>query len=103
MGEESELSVMSLVGMGGVGKTTLAKKVYNHPHVKKHFDCSLWVYVSNMMELRGVLHEMAKGLMRIPSAEVSSFNEGQLQELLLRGLEGMRFLLVLDDIWGKGL
>jgi len=103
LGGESELSVMSLVGMGGVGKTTLAKKVYNHPHVKKHFDRSSWVYVSNMMEVRGVLREMAKGLMRIPSAEVSSLSEGQLQELLLCGLGGMRFLLVLDDVWDEGL
>ncbi|CAO1946174.1 unnamed protein product [Urochloa humidicola] len=103
LGGESELSVMSLVGMGGVGKTTLAKKVYNHPHVKKHFDRSSWVYVSNMMELRGVLREMAKGLMRIPSTEASSLSEGQLQELLLSGLRCMRFLLILDDIWDKGL
>ncbi|OEL23630.1 Disease resistance protein RPM1 [Dichanthelium oligosanthes] len=100
---ESELSVMSLVGMGGVGKTTLAKKVYNHPDVKRHFDRSSWVYVSNMMELRGVLREMAKGLMRIPSAEASSLSEGQLQELLLSGLGGIRFLLVLDDVWDRGL
>jgi disease resistance protein RPM1 len=56
-----------------------------------------------MMELRGVLHEMGKGLMRTPSADVSSFSEGQLQELLLSGLGGMRFLLVLDDVRGKGL
>ncbi|CAO2178048.1 unnamed protein product [Urochloa humidicola] len=103
LGGESELSVMSLVGMGGVGKTTLAKKVYNHPHVKKHFDRSSWVYVSNVMELRGVLREMAKGLMRIPSTEASSLSEGQLQELLLSGLRCMRFLLVLDDVWDKEL
>lgn len=82
LGRESELSVVSLVGMGGVGKTTLAKKVYNHPDVMKTFGRSSWVYVSNMMELRGVLREIAKGLMRIPSAEASSLSEGQLQELL---------------------
>ncbi|CAO2194869.1 unnamed protein product [Urochloa humidicola] len=103
LGGDSELSVISLVGMGGVGKTTLAKKVYNHPHMKKHFDRSSWVYVSNTMELRGVLREMAKGLIRIPSAEASSLSEGQLQELLLSGLRGMRFLLVLDDVWDKEL
>ncbi|KAL6614404.1 hypothetical protein ACP70R_036674 [Stipagrostis hirtigluma subsp. patula] len=103
LGGGLELSVTSLVGMGGVGKTTLAKKVYNHPDVKKHFDRSSWVYVSSTMELRGVLREMAKGLMRIPSTEVSSLSDRQLQELLLRGLDGMRFLLVLDDVWDKGL
>ncbi|KAJ1266984.1 hypothetical protein BS78_07G021900 [Paspalum vaginatum] len=103
VGGEPELSVVSLVGMGGIGKTTLAKKVYNHPDVKKHFDRSSWVYVSNVMQLRGVLREMAKGLMRIPSAEAAALGEGQLQELLLSGLRGMRFLLVLDDVWDKEL
>ncbi|KAL6845247.1 hypothetical protein ACP4OV_024742 [Aristida adscensionis] len=103
MGGGSELSVTSLVGMGGAGKTTLAKKVYNHPGVKKHFDRSAWVYVSNAMELRGVLRETAKGLMGIPSAEASSLSERQLQELLLGGLDGLRFLLVLDDVWDVGL
>lgn len=89
--------------MGGVGKTTLAKKVYAHPDVKKHFDRCSWIYVSNTMELRNVLCEMAKGLMRIPSAEASSLGERQLQELLLGGLDGQRFLLVFDDVWDKGL
>uniref|UniRef100_A0ACD5VUT8 Uncharacterized protein n=1 Tax=Avena sativa TaxID=4498 RepID=A0ACD5VUT8_AVESA len=98
-----ELSVTSLVGMGGVGKTTLAKKLYINPDVKKHFDSCSWIYVSKTMELRGVLCEMVKGLMRIPSAEVSSLGEKQLQELLLSGLDNKKFLLVFDDVWDRGL
>uniref|UniRef100_A0A0D9V6E1 NB-ARC domain-containing protein n=1 Tax=Leersia perrieri TaxID=77586 RepID=A0A0D9V6E1_9ORYZ len=98
-----ELSVVSLVGMGGVGKTTLAKKVYNHPDVKKHFDRCSWIYVSNTMELGNVLRELAKGLMRIPSGEVSSLSEKQLQELLLSGLDNKRFFVVFDDVWDTGL
>lgn len=102
LGEESELSVMSLVGMGGIGKTTLAKKVYNHPDVKRHFDRSSWVYVSNKMELQGVLREMARGLVRIPSAEASSLSEGQLQELLLVASEVCGFCLCLMMSGRKG-
>ncbi|PNT63361.1 hypothetical protein BRADI_4g14697v3 [Brachypodium distachyon] len=98
-----ELTVESLVGMGGVGKTTLAKRMYNNPDVKKHFNCCSWIYVSKTMELRGVLCEMVKGLTGIPSAEASSLGERQLQELLLSGLDGKSFLLVFDDVWDRGL
>ena len=43
--DTSTRSVVSLVGMGGLGKTTLAKKFYNQRDVQGHFDCKAWVYV----------------------------------------------------------
>ncbi|KAK2971678.1 hypothetical protein RJ640_007716 [Escallonia rubra] len=43
---EKQYQVVSLVGMGGMGKTTLAKKVYHHDEVRHHFTCFAWAYVS---------------------------------------------------------
>ena len=43
---QSHRTVVSVVGMGGLGKTTLAKKVYDHQMVRGHFDCHAWIAVS---------------------------------------------------------
>ncbi|KAF4399980.1 hypothetical protein G4B88_021194 [Cannabis sativa] len=45
--DNDQLSFVSIVGMGGLGKTTLAKKVYNDDDVKNHFDCRAWVFISH--------------------------------------------------------
>ncbi|KAF2318926.1 hypothetical protein GH714_011825 [Hevea brasiliensis] len=55
MTEEERMRVVSIVGMGGLGKTTLAKKVYNDTHVKQHFDCYSWVFVSQQFSIKDVL------------------------------------------------
>ncbi|KAF3773332.1 putative disease resistance RPP13-like protein 3 [Nymphaea thermarum] len=49
---------ISVVGMGGLGKTTLARKVYNEPKVKKHFNCSAWVSVSQSFNTKTLLKFM---------------------------------------------
>ena len=46
VGGASQRTMISLVGMGGIGKTTLAKKVYDNHKVKKHFGCRTWITVS---------------------------------------------------------
>ncbi|RZS09433.1 hypothetical protein BHM03_00040510 [Ensete ventricosum] len=101
MNDSPELSVLSLVGMGGAGKTTLIKKVFNHSDVRRHFDTLAWVYVSRSFRLGNLVHQVAKGLMQIPSTEIDELSESQLQELLLRPLKEKRFLLVLDDVWDR--
>lgn len=103
LSRDAELSTISLVGMGGVGKTTLIKRVYNHEEVKRGFDRSAWVYVSQSNQLRVVFSELAKGLMDIPSAEVDALSERELQEGLLSCLEQRRYLLVFDDVWDKAM
>lgn len=60
VGGPSRRSVISVVGMGGIGKTTLAKKVYENDSVKGHFDCRVWITVSQSYNMKKILMTMTK-------------------------------------------
>ncbi|XP_060675727.1 putative inactive disease susceptibility protein LOV1 [Ziziphus jujuba] len=106
--EEDRLCIVSVVGMGGLGKTTLAKKVYNG--VKPHFDCSAWVFISQKYVVRDVLIDISTQL-DSPNEDmnfeiiksgweiVNALTEHELIDLLRHKLKEKRFLVVLDDIW----
>ncbi|MCI17753.1 NBS-containing resistance-like protein, partial [Trifolium medium] len=53
-------TVISVVGMGGQGKTTLVKKVFDDKDVIKHFDCRVWITVSQTYDVKEVLREMLR-------------------------------------------
>lgn len=50
----SSITVLQVVAMGGIGKTTLAQLVYNHPEVRSHFQIKIWVCVSDNFDMRRV-------------------------------------------------
>ncbi|XP_059443902.1 disease resistance protein RPP13-like [Corylus avellana] len=104
--QNSKLDVISIIGMGGLGKTTLAKKIYNNDRVKSHFHCLVWVYVSEDFKIRELLIEILKSQVPI-SDELTTKLKGMsdeeakefLVEQLLKSLQGKRYLVVMDDIW----
>ncbi|KAM4077862.1 hypothetical protein ACJW30_12G172100 [Castanea mollissima] len=92
------ISVVPVVGIGGLGKTALAKLVFNDERVKEHFELKCWVCVSDEFVLKQLLVKMIKS---ITNENRSDLDEEQLQVLLRNNLDGKKFFLVLDDVWNE--
>ena len=56
----SHCTVVSMVGMGGLGKTTIAKKVYDHLMRRRHFDCHDWITMSQTCNMVDLVRSMIK-------------------------------------------
>ncbi|XP_058078560.1 putative disease resistance protein RGA3 [Magnolia sinica] len=93
---QEDVSIIPIVGMGGLGKTTLAQFAYNDERVTKHFELRMWVCVSdnfNVMRVIKLIIESAK------SSKCELEGMDSLQHSLQEKLSGKKFLLVLDDVW----
>ncbi|XP_019177647.1 PREDICTED: putative disease resistance RPP13-like protein 3 [Ipomoea nil] len=90
--------VIALVGEGGIGKTTLAKIIFEHPYVIDHFRIRAWVVVSREHNLKEMLISLLHCIAPITS-EISNKDEARLAEQLCKRLTGERYLIVLDDVW----
>ncbi|XVF78764.1 hypothetical protein PTKIN_Ptkin14bG0162200 [Pterospermum kingtungense] len=97
-GSEDEVSVISILGMGGMGKTTLAQLVYNDASINDSFDLKAWVCVSDDFD---AIH-ITKTILRSISPQSCDDNDLNLLQVKLKEkLCGKMFLLVLDDIWNE--
>ena len=98
--EEEGNRIASICGMGGLGKTTLAKMVYNHHTVKRHFDCRAWVYVSQQCQRRHVWEEILISLQsKDRRDEIKKMSDAELVEELRQVQQKQKCLVILDDIW----
>ncbi|XWS52527.1 hypothetical protein CRYUN_Cryun11dG0078400 [Craigia yunnanensis] len=92
------VGVVPIVGMGGIGKTTLAQVVYNDSKVKELFDLKIWVSVSENFDVFRVTKAILEAISSL-SCEVGELN--LLQVKLAECLMDKIFLLVLDDVWNE--
>lgn len=94
---ESTRMVFSFVGEGGIGKTTLAKKVYDDERVKERFDCHVWVTVSQSYDMMKLLTRIARQIHQTVGETNTVLEE--LIDVVRQYLQSKRYVFVFDDVW----
>ncbi|XP_027086537.2 disease resistance protein RPM1-like [Coffea arabica] len=101
--DHSQLKVVSIVGMGGLGKTTLLKKVYDDAAVKKQFQSHAWITVSQTFQfsdiIKNLIQQLYNEIRRPVPRRVESMDDIMLSEFVRDFLRERRYILVLDDVW----
>uniref|UniRef100_A0A0E0MMH0 Protein kinase domain-containing protein n=1 Tax=Oryza punctata TaxID=4537 RepID=A0A0E0MMH0_ORYPU len=90
---DNDLSVVPIVGPGGIGKTTFIQHIYEE--VKAHFQVSVWICVSQSFDANKLAQEIVK---QMPKSNNEKENESA-QEVIVKRIQSKQFIIVLDDMW----
>ncbi|KAL4601284.1 hypothetical protein ACB092_11G260800 [Castanea dentata] len=95
---KENVSVLPIVGIGGLGKTTVAQLVFNDEEINKHFELKLWVCVSDDFDVKIIVEKI---LECIKNEKPKDLEMNTLVINLEREINGKRYMLVLDDVWNE--
>ncbi|XP_030958469.1 putative disease resistance protein RGA1 [Quercus lobata] len=95
---QENVSFISIVGIGGLGKTTLAQYVYNDEKVNNYFELHMWVCVSDVFDVQKIAEKIIKCAIGL---KLENLEMEQAQNELRKTLNQKKYLLVLDDVWNE--
>ncbi|XP_075643866.1 putative disease resistance protein RGA1 [Castanea sativa] len=95
--DEENVSIISIVGIGGLGKTTLAQFVYNDKNIKEHFELKMWICISNVFDVKMIIQKIISAT----GMEPVDHSMDKLQDQLRKIINQKKYLLVLDDVWNE--
>ncbi|KAL7114568.1 hypothetical protein ACP275_04G128800 [Erythranthe tilingii] len=97
--DESHLRIISIVGMGGIGKTTLATHVYTNALITEYFPIRAWFTVSQEYTEKEILLGLLHQIDNTNRNDAHVTNDGKLGDKLYKTLFGRKYLIVMDDMW----
>ncbi|KAJ4723938.1 Disease resistance protein [Melia azedarach] len=96
---DANFHVIPILGMPGIGKTTLARDIYNHKTAEgSKFDIKAWVCVSDVFDILSISRAL---LVSIAPSNRDANTLDEVQVKLRNAVEGKKLLLVLDDVWNE--
>ncbi|KAM3686116.1 hypothetical protein ACJW31_11G173100 [Castanea mollissima] len=95
--DEEYVSIISIVGIGGLGKTTLAQFVYNDKNIKEHFELKMWICISDVFDVKMIIQKIISAT----GMEPVDHSMDKLQDQLRKIINQKKYLLVLDDVWNE--
>jgi hypothetical protein len=97
---EDNVSILPIVAMGGLGKTTLAQLIFNDEQIQNHFELKMWVCVSDPFHVKDIVKKILESAknMEQPTVQMNI-----LVNNLRKEIDGKKYFLVLDDVWNEDL